>query len=224
MVETNKPSLSIIIVVHDDAEALERNLPKFLTQQCTIPYEVIVVDNNSTDRTSDILKQMKAAYPNLYTTFLPMSVIRQRRQRLSLSIGIKAAHYSWVVVADIMRPPVTDTLFENLSQETATTDAALLMIYSGHTAHGSIRCQRWYEVDDAAALICKSGRRSGRGNRGAWKKFRRGVYDLLAVSRPSAIDILPYYDLDIRGMKLWMLRLRVIWKNLFNSPKPFESI
>ena len=51
--------LSVVIVVHDEETALEQNLPHFLHQECDTPYEVIVVDDFSTDRTSDVLKQFK---------------------------------------------------------------------------------------------------------------------------------------------------------------------
>ena len=64
--------LSVIISVHDQAEALEQNLPLFLSSQGEVNYEVIVVDDSSSDETPDVLKRFKNEFPRLYTTFLPI--------------------------------------------------------------------------------------------------------------------------------------------------------
>ena len=101
------PQLSFVMVVHNQGEMLEHNLPLFLSQPCQMTYEVIVVDDTSTDNTSDVLKQQKEEYPNLYTTFMPVSVTNPSRLRLAMTIGIKAAKGEWIVLADIQRPPTS---------------------------------------------------------------------------------------------------------------------
>ena len=84
--------------VHDEAEALEKNLPLFLTQQSKRAVEVIVVDDDSTDETPDVLKRLKAEYPNLYTTFIPNSPPNPWRRRLALTVGAKAAKGDWMLL------------------------------------------------------------------------------------------------------------------------------
>ena len=107
---SEKPKISVIMAVQDRAQELEQNLPIFLTQQGEVEYEVIVVNDSSTDDTTNVLKRMKAEYPHLYTTFLPFSKVPYpSRLRLALTIGAKAAHGDWIVLADITRPPLTDT-------------------------------------------------------------------------------------------------------------------
>ena len=66
--------MSVVIVVHDQSESIENNLPAFLTIAHAVNCEVIVVENTSTDNTTDVLKRMKADYDNLYTTYLPQPV------------------------------------------------------------------------------------------------------------------------------------------------------
>ena len=102
--------LSVIISVHDQAEALEQNLPLFLSSQGEVNYEVIVVDDSSSDETPDVLKRFKIEYPRLYTTFLPHSEFPSpSRRRLALTIGAKAAHSEWIAIVDINRPPVNES-------------------------------------------------------------------------------------------------------------------
>ena len=82
---------SVIMTVFDNGSELEQHLPAFLTQQYEPGYEVIVVDESSTNNTDDVLKLMKQQYPHLYSTFLPKPDVHRNRKRLALTIGVKAA-------------------------------------------------------------------------------------------------------------------------------------
>ena len=75
----NQQAISIIMTAHDQADELKENLSAFLTQTYEPGYEVIVVDEASTDDTSDVLKLYKQEYPLLYTTFLPKPNRRSMR-------------------------------------------------------------------------------------------------------------------------------------------------
>ena len=62
---TSKQGFSIIMTVFDQAHELKGNLTAFLTQVYEPGYEVIVVDETSTDDTSNVLKLYKQDYPPL---------------------------------------------------------------------------------------------------------------------------------------------------------------
>lgn len=204
--------LSVIIAVHDQAELLEANLPKFFTQEGEVAYEVIVVDDASSDDTPDVLKRMKAEYENLYTTFLPKSdVLNPSRRRLALSIGAKATHHSWIVMADITRPPLTDSWFADLAGCIGSS-SEVVMSY----ANKNMTIQLFDSLDEASPLIRKAERRSGRGHRGRFFAFRRGLYQTVAIKKELIHEAIKLYDLNIKGSKLAGLRLSVWWKNLFS--------
>ncbi len=86
------PSVSVVIVVKDESENLAKSLPSILNQDYP-DYEVVVVNDGSTDESEFLLKTLKQEYPHLYSTFSPISYENEsRRQKiLSLTIGIKAA-------------------------------------------------------------------------------------------------------------------------------------
>lgn len=92
------PGFSIIIPVHNNAMEIERNLPGLLEQEYSGKYEVIVVDESSNDETEDVLKRLKSQYANLYTTFIPDTSHYLSRRKLSITIGVKAAKYPWLVI------------------------------------------------------------------------------------------------------------------------------
>ncbi len=102
-------TIFIVMVVHNQGETLEQNLPLFLEQAVAVGAKIIIVDDMSIDNTPDVLKRMTAKYGDmLHTTFLPRSVIiNPSRMRLALTVGAKACKGEYVVLADIRRPPVS---------------------------------------------------------------------------------------------------------------------
>ena len=52
-------SVSVLITVHDQAQKIREKLPAYLTQNYDSGYEVIVIDETSTDETPDVLKILR---------------------------------------------------------------------------------------------------------------------------------------------------------------------
>ena len=206
----------MVIAVHDQAIELEQNLPRFLTLQSDVPYEVIVVDDSSSDETPDVLKRLQLEHERLYHTFLPKSVVfNPSRRQLALSVGVKAAHYDCIVLADINRPPVSEEWLTGLLQATDSQNGAVL-VYSGRRESDAVLHQTWATLEDAAPLVCKAERRSGKGHHGKWLKYRRGLYDALAVPRQCMHDAVKLFDHRIGSFGLFTLRLKVWCKNLLS--------
>lgn len=62
--DQEEPFVSVIIPVYNDPEGIETTLDSLLDQTYD-RYEIVGVDNNSTDETSDVLKRMSTAHPTL---------------------------------------------------------------------------------------------------------------------------------------------------------------
>lgn len=97
---TATKAVSIVMAVHNQAQQLAAHMPLMLTFDYEPGYEVIVVDESSTDDTSAVLKQLKQQYPRLYTTYIPGNSHYLSRRKLALTIGIKAAHHEWIVITE----------------------------------------------------------------------------------------------------------------------------
>lgn len=80
--------ITIIVCTYNRSESLRRTLSSIYEQNDLdkIKYEVIVVDNNSTDNTKDIVKGLSLAYNNIRYYFEPQAGIAFARNR-----GIKEA-------------------------------------------------------------------------------------------------------------------------------------
>lgn len=202
------------MTVYDEARNLEQNLPLFLEQDYEPGYEVIVVDESSTDDTSDVLKLLKTKHPHLYTTFLPKPNRLVTRQRLALTLGVKAAKHSWVVFADIHTPPPSDQWLKELSAFTVSPTTLLLGYINRKT--GDVRLQQFENVNDARLLISKTERKRANGHQGRVMRYVRGKYDFVVVPTEQGHETLRLFEHDIRGLRLLGRRARILLHNLFH--------
>ena len=97
--QTTQPPVSVIICAKDEVDNLRKYLPLILDQDYP-EFEVIVVNDGSTDETENLLNALKKIYPKLRSTFVPMGVTNLSTKKLALTLGIKAAKYDWLLLTD----------------------------------------------------------------------------------------------------------------------------
>ena len=175
----NKTSFSIVMAVNNQADELRSELPSLLTLPYD-DYEVVVVDESSTDDTADVLKQQKADHKNLYTTFLPKYPFQNNPRRLAFTIGVKAAKKDWIVFTDVTTLPPSETWLEELSAY-ACSPSVLLLGYVNRK-NGDIRLETFDDIDRARSIISKEEHHRG-SNRHGWMRrlLKKTGYDYIAV-------------------------------------------
>ncbi|NDP22600.1 MAG: glycosyltransferase [Paludibacter sp.] len=94
-----KPPVSVIICAKDEAENLRKFLP-FVLHQDYPEFEVIVINDGSTDETDQLLNDLCIEYPNLRTTFVPVGANNRSTKKLGLTLGIKASKYELLLFTD----------------------------------------------------------------------------------------------------------------------------
>jgi biofilm PGA synthesis N-glycosyltransferase PgaC len=100
--------VSVIICAKNEAHNLLRNLPIILTQNYP-NYEVIVINDASTDKTVQILQEFQITYPNLRVISLTNDHKRTLKgKKHALSNGIAAAKHDFLVLTDADCQPTTD--------------------------------------------------------------------------------------------------------------------
>ena len=134
------PRFSVVMTVHDNASELERNLPLILGQDYKPGFEVIVVDESSTDDTEDVLKRFKKIYSNLYVTFIPESSHYLSRRKLALTVGIKAAKNEWVIFIDADCRPEGYMWLESMAKY-CTDNSDLVLGYTNYTDDSPLFCR-----------------------------------------------------------------------------------
>lgn len=83
--------VSVIISSENEVMRLSKLLPIILEQDYP-NFEVIVINNGSTDETDDLIESLKLKYDNLYCTYIPFSNDKDfGRRKLAYTLGAKAA-------------------------------------------------------------------------------------------------------------------------------------
>ncbi|MBQ9215445.1 MAG: glycosyltransferase [Prevotella sp.] len=204
-------SLSIIMTVYDQASDIESNLPSVLTQDYGGDYQVIVVDETSTDSTEDVLKLLKDAHPRLYTTFLPKPNRQVVRKKLAFSIGVKAAKYEWVMFTNVRRNPLEENVVSAIAEAIDETSPLTL----GYFGKKGIRLQSFEEISQAQAHIRKSERKLKKIHERKKMNYLWGRYDFVITRKELAYDVLQYYEQKISWTTLFGLRMKIFFYNLF---------
>jgi len=128
--ETELPPISVIISARNESENLQKYLPSVLEQDYP-EFEVIVINDGSTDESEDVLSAFEEKYTNLYHTFTPDGARYISRKKLALTLGIKASKHNWLVFTEAdCRPASKDWLKLMARNFSPRTD--IVLGYSGY--------------------------------------------------------------------------------------------
>lgn len=91
--------ISVVICARNEAHNLEQFLPVVLGQEYPV-YEVVVVNDASTDRTEEVLSELSSRYKHLRYTTIPANEQFKHGKKLALTVGLKSAVYDHVLLTD----------------------------------------------------------------------------------------------------------------------------
>ena len=109
------PAVSIIVCAQNEADNLQQLLP-ILMEQDYPEYEVIVVNDGSTDESNEVLDRFLQKYKNLHVSFLPQKAKYISRKKMCLSIGIKAAKNELLLFTDADCQPAGKHWIEQMAR------------------------------------------------------------------------------------------------------------
>ena len=207
---TKQHPFSVIMTIYNQAHDLEEGLPAFLKQEYEPGYEVIVVDESSTDETPDVLKLLKNEYKHLYSTFLPKPSAQTFRRKLALNIGIKASHHEYIIMANVNNPPADTDVFKAIA-EVLDQKAELTL---GYVTKKHIRLQPFDTVAEAEGHIRRLERKLKKVRERKYGNYIWGRYDFIIVRKDCTIELLKLFEQKISPTKLFGIRLGILWENL----------
>ncbi|MEI7981058.1 MAG: glycosyltransferase [Bacteroidota bacterium] len=94
-----EPGVTVVICAHNEYHHLKDNLPLILEQDYPA-FEVLVVNHASDDDTHYLLTSLAEQYPHLKSISIKEDLNFFSGKKFPLSIGIKSAHYSKILLTD----------------------------------------------------------------------------------------------------------------------------
>ena len=102
----DQPGVSVVIYAHNQGDALERNLPAVLDNEY-LDYEVIVVDDGSSDNTESVLTLLGHRYANLHHTSMSKRVNTVSHRKMAMLLGVKAAKHGIILMTQAQCIPTS---------------------------------------------------------------------------------------------------------------------
>lgn len=121
-----RPNVSIIVCAQNEQENLQAFIPKLLSQKYSAKFEVVVVNDGSTDDSIDVLERLAQEHSNLKISFLPKAAKYMSRKKMCLSIGIKAAAYDTLVFTDADCKPTSDLWLDSIARHHSNENNVVL--------------------------------------------------------------------------------------------------
>jgi len=146
-----KTGVSVIICARNEAENLEKNLPKFLSQDYP-DYEVIVVNDCSTDHTEEVLMDLKALHPHFRYTTIQKDNKFTHGKKLAITVGIKAAKNDYLLFSDADCYPESNNWITKLSRHFSKEKEIILGVGKYERKKGLLNILVRYETLFTAML------------------------------------------------------------------------
>ncbi len=127
---SSTPGVTVLLVSNGDATALDEHLPIYLTQDYDKDYQVIVVAEKSDTETGDVLKRY-ANDPHLYFTFIPETSRYMSKNKLAITLGVKASKHDWIILSDSRLKPTSNQWLQSLAQSLGD-DTSIVLGYCNY--------------------------------------------------------------------------------------------
>lgn len=128
--KAKSPGISVIICAKNEENNLKLFLPQVLQQEYP-DFEVVVVNDSSTDNTEELLVQLSAQFKQLRYTSIPADDKLKRGKKLALTIGLKAAAYDHVVLTDADCYPASKQWLKRMASN-FSGDHKIVLGYGGY--------------------------------------------------------------------------------------------
>ncbi len=130
-----QPEVTVIICAKNEEENLKKNLP-LIMDQLYPKYDVVVINDASSDDTDMVLAEMKLQYPNLRTTYVPEKAKFIDSKKFAVSLGIKAAGTDILVFTDADCAPASKDWLSNIVRHfNSSTD--IVLGYGAYSYNGT---------------------------------------------------------------------------------------
>lgn len=105
--DTNPEGVTVLVAAHNEFQNLKVLIPKLFEQDYP-KFDVMIVNDRSTDRTKRLLEEMMAQYPKLRSVTIKYTPNHVTAKKFALTLGIKVAKNDVILLTDADCMPASD--------------------------------------------------------------------------------------------------------------------
>lgn len=152
--------VSIIIFVKNCASSIQRNLPFILAQNYP-KYEVVLINNASTDNTLEVLEKIDTEHTNIKILDVENNEAFWGNKKYALTLGIKAAKYDHLLFTSANSEPTSEFWIAEMSKQ-FRGKRTIVLAYSKYKKESSLYNLFIRFENLVSALQCFTFAKSGR--------------------------------------------------------------
>lgn len=127
----DEEAVTVVVPAHNEYKNLKVLIPKLFEQDYP-KYDVLVINDRSTDRTKRLLEEMMAIYPRLRSVTVKYTPSHVTSKKYALTLGIKVAKSDVILLTDADCIPASDQWIRKMTQPVRTQDKVFSIGYSGY--------------------------------------------------------------------------------------------
>lgn len=143
------PAVSVIICARNETANLQKNLDSILKQEYPI-FEVLVVDDDSTDKTAATLANFQEKYPHL--TILTINKKATAGKKGALARGIQAAQHDVLLLTDADCSATSNQWIKTMATTLVNTKKSIVLGYGPYNT-ASTWVNRWVRFETIYVAI-----------------------------------------------------------------------
>ncbi len=116
----------MVICAHNEATNLHKNLPKILIQDYP-KFEVLVVDDASSDESAEILRQLQVKYPQLRVLHLVEK--KGKGKKAALLAGLQQSTHDWLLLTDADAQPASQEWIAGMMAARSSSEKKIVLGY-----------------------------------------------------------------------------------------------
>ncbi|MDO8965459.1 glycosyltransferase [Algoriphagus sp.] len=137
--------VTVLVAAHNEFQNLKVLIPKLFEQDYP-KFDVMVVNDRSTDRTKRLLEEMMALYPKLRSVTIKYTPNHVTPKKFALTLGIKVAKNDVILLTDADCMPTNDQWIRKMTAPIREDGKTFSIGFSGYEVKSSL-LNKWIQFE-----------------------------------------------------------------------------
>lgn len=143
--QTPEEGVTVLVAAHNEFQNLKVLIPKLFEQDYP-KFDVMIVNDRSTDRTKRLLEEMMAIYPKLRSVTIKYTPSHVTSKKFALTLGIKVSKNDVILLTDADCIPDSDQWIRKMTAPVRQDGKTFAIGYSGYQEKSG-PLNRWIQFE-----------------------------------------------------------------------------